>query len=270
MLKKQLRQTKAMQRLQPEIKRIKKEAAGDKQKESQMVMELYKERGINPLGSIGPMFLQLPILIGLYSGLQKIIADPNNLVSFSYSSIQHLPWMQHLATNIHEFDSTLFGMVDLTRRAVDSTGIYWPAMVIVLASAGVQLLTSRQLLPKTKDARKLSQIMKESSSTGEKPDQSEISAAIGRSTSYLLPIMIIFFTINLPSLLGLYWLVGGLVAFVQQWYILRQDETEMEQIADKPTSKDIEKIPEAVTLPVKKTSNKKNGKKGSSNKKRRK
>lgn len=278
LLKKQLRQTRAMQRLQPELKRIKKEAAGNRQKESMMVMELYKEKGINPLGSIGPIFLQLPILIGLYSGLQKIISDPNNLISFSYDFIQNLPWMQHLAENIHQFDSTLFGVVDLTRTALSSTGIYWPAMIIVLGSAAAQLMTSRQLLPKDKDARKLKDIMKEASTTGKQPDQSEITAAVGRGTMYFLPLMIILFTINLPSLLGLYWLVGGLVAYLQQWYILRQDEQEMEAIADKATisstsSKDISKIPEAETRPVAtKTPQKKsnNKKKGGSSKKRRK
>lgn len=253
LLVKQLRQTKAMRQIQPELKRIKKEANGDKQKESMMLMELYKEKGINPIGSLGPMILQLPILFGLYAGLQKIIVDPHNLISFSYQGIQHLSWMQHLATNIHAFDSTLFGLVDLTKSALGKNGIYWPALVIVLASAAVQLWTSRQLMPRDKNARKLRDIMKESTASGQQADQSEINAAVGRSTMYFLPIMVVLFTINLPSLLGLYWLVSGLVAFAQQWYILREDETEMEQLADKdkPATKDLASIPEAETLPVK-------------------
>src|SRR4051812_529831 len=69
LVKKQLHQTKMMRKLQPELKRIKKEAKGNRQKESMMTMELYKERGINPFGSIGVMLVQLPILIALYSGL---------------------------------------------------------------------------------------------------------------------------------------------------------------------------------------------------------
>src|SRR6185437_10265103 len=62
LVKKQLHQAKAMRKLQPELKRLKKEAKGDKQKESMMLMELYKERGINPFGSIGVLIIQLPIL----------------------------------------------------------------------------------------------------------------------------------------------------------------------------------------------------------------
>src|ERR1700759_4235860 len=53
LVKKQLHQAKLMRQLQPELKRIKAETKGDRQKESMMVMELYKERGINPFSSLG-------------------------------------------------------------------------------------------------------------------------------------------------------------------------------------------------------------------------
>ena len=48
LLKKQLHQQKAMKELQPEISKIKQRSKGDKQKEAQAMMELYKEREINP------------------------------------------------------------------------------------------------------------------------------------------------------------------------------------------------------------------------------
>src|SRR3954466_7446035 len=67
-LKKQLHHAKAMRALQPEIKRIKQATKGNRQKESQMMMELYKERGINPFATFPILILQLIILIGLYSG----------------------------------------------------------------------------------------------------------------------------------------------------------------------------------------------------------
>jgi len=254
LVKRQLHQTKLMRKIQPELKRIQQETKGDRQKQSMMLMELYKEKGINPLGALGPVFLQLPILFGLYLGLQRIVNDNNELINFSYSFIQNLPWMRHLAENIQYFDSTLFGLVDLTRPALSSGNVYWPALLIVLGSAVIQFFTSRQLLPKDKDARSLRAIMKEAGS-GKQADQSEVNAAVGRSTQYLLPALIILFTIHLPSLLGLYWLVGGLVAFIQQAIVLRDDETEMEQLAAAPvktkktgkknTIKDASTTPEA-------------------------
>src|SRR3970040_2290353 len=76
LVKKQLHHAKAIRKLQPELKKIKASAKGDRRKESQMVMELYKERQINPFASLGIVLVQIPILIGLYLGLKKIIDNP--------------------------------------------------------------------------------------------------------------------------------------------------------------------------------------------------
>jgi YidC/Oxa1 family membrane protein insertase len=226
LVKKQLHQVKVMRQLQPELKRIKK-AAKNRQQESLMMMELYKERGINPFGSIGVLLLQIPILIGLYVGLQRVLKDPSQLVSFAYAPLQHLGWMQQLATNIKQFDATLFGVIDLTKSALGPHGVYWPAMLIVLGSAVAQFFQSKQLSPDSKDARSLRTILKESGS-GKQADQSEVNASITRSTRYLLPVMIFIFTVNIPSALALYWLVSGLTALVQQSIILKEDTSEME------------------------------------------
>lgn len=228
LVKKQLHNAKAMRELQPEMKRIKKAAAGDKQKESALVMELYKERGVNPFSSLGVVILQLPILIGLYSGLRRIIDDPQNIIHFSYPFIQHLGWIKELAANIGKFDLTLFGVVDLTRSAIEKGGgIYWPAMILVLGSAISQFFQSKQLMPNDKDGRKLRDILK-NAGQGEKADQGEVNAAVGRSTRYFIPVMIFFFTVNIASALSLYWLVSGIVAVIQQGRVLGKDETELE------------------------------------------
>jgi len=244
LLRKQLHQAKAMRDLQPEIKRIKKEAKKDRAKESQMLMELYKERGINPFSTFPTLILQLIVLIGLYSGLRKVINNPHELVSFAYPALQKLSWMQVLAHNIHKFDDTLFGVVNLGKSALPKTGgIYWPAMVIVLGSAIAQYFQSKQLLPTDKDQRGLRQILK-AAGDGTQADQSEVNAAVGRSTRYFLPVMIFIFTVNLASALSLYWLTGGIIAYIQQSLVLKSDESEMEDIADKPSKKNVEKIEE--------------------------
>ena len=264
LVKKQLHQAKAMRKLQPELKKIKKAAAGDRQKESTMMMALYKERGINPFGSIGVLLLQIPILIGLYAGLRRVIDDPHQLVSFSYPALQHLSWMKELAGNIHLYDSSLLGVVDLKRAALGNNGVYWPAMLIVVGSAITQYYQAKQLMPKDKDARSLKTILKDAGS-GKQADQSEVNAAVGRSTRFIFPAMIFLFTINLPAALGLYWFVGGLVAYIQQAIVLREDEEEMEKEADEPTKKTSKAVIEGevvATKPIAKKSSKKPTKKG--------
>src|SRR6185436_13315964 len=100
LVKKQLHQVKVMRQLQPELKRIKKAANGDRRQESALMMELYKERGINPFGTIGVLLLQIPILIGLYIGLQRVLKDPNVIDTFAYPALQHLPWIEYISHHI--------------------------------------------------------------------------------------------------------------------------------------------------------------------------
>lgn len=227
LVKKQLHNAKVMRQLQPELKRIKKESKGDRQKESMLVMDLYKERGVSPFGSIGILLLQLPILIGLYAGLQKIMTDPNEIINFAYPFLRELSWMKELASDISKLDETLFGLVDLTKPALSNGNIYWPAMFIVLASAFTQYYQSKQLMPSDANSRKLREILKDASK-GNEADQAEVNAAVGRTTKYFIPIMIFFFTVNIASALSLYWLVSGLVAMLQQARVLKDDEVEME------------------------------------------
>jgi len=270
LVKKQLHQTKVMRKLQPELKKIKKAANGNKRKEQELLMELYKERGVNPLSAFPTLIVQFIVLLALYMGLQKIIHDPHNVVSFAYPALQQLPWLQHLSDNIHAFDNTLFGIVDLKERALNSWGVYWPAMIIVIGSAVTQYYQSKQLLPTTKDSRSLKQILREAGE-GKQADQAEVNAAVGRSTRFLFPALIFITTVNFPSALGLYWFVGGLVAYIQQAMVLKDDEEELEALADKP-SRDLKKIPEAeiVEVPATKTSSKQKAKKKNSNKRRKK
>ena len=244
LVKKQLHQAKAMRKLQPELSKIKKETKGNKQKEGQLIMELYKEKGIKPLGTLPILVIQLIILWGLYDGLRKVIADPSALLTFTYGWIRHLSWMDKLSTNIHLFDDTLFGIVNLSKAAISSGGIYWPAMIIVVLSAYSQYLQSKQLMPTSKDQKSLRQIMKDASS-GKQAEQSEVSAAVGKSTQYLLPVMIFIFTVNIPSALSLYWLTSGVAAFIQQKIALKEDEEELEEMVDRPKTKNLKNIQEA-------------------------
>lgn len=68
----QYKQMKALQALKPEMDRI-KENIEDKQKQQMAMMELYKKKGVNPLGGCFPALIQMPIFIGLYSALMLAV-----------------------------------------------------------------------------------------------------------------------------------------------------------------------------------------------------
>ncbi len=70
---KQMKSMKRMGEIQPKVKALQEKYKDDKQQQSQEMMKLYKEAGVNPLGGCLPMVLQIPVFIGLYYALQSSI-----------------------------------------------------------------------------------------------------------------------------------------------------------------------------------------------------
>ncbi|NOZ39426.1 MAG: membrane protein insertase YidC [Planctomycetes bacterium] len=67
--RKQAKSMAKMQELRPEMDKIKAKYKQDMQKQSQATQELYRKHNINPLAGCLPMFIQLPIFLGLYRAL---------------------------------------------------------------------------------------------------------------------------------------------------------------------------------------------------------
>jgi YidC/Oxa1 family membrane protein insertase len=64
---------KQMQKLAPQMERLKERYKDDKEKLNKEIMELYRRNGVNPLGGCLPMLLQFPVFIGLYNALSTPI-----------------------------------------------------------------------------------------------------------------------------------------------------------------------------------------------------
>src|SRR5678816_2090138 len=67
---KQVRSMQHMQIVQPKIKQIQGKYKGNKQRQQEEIMKLYKEYGVNPFSGCWPVLLQFPILIAMYSVLR--------------------------------------------------------------------------------------------------------------------------------------------------------------------------------------------------------
>lgn len=230
LVKKQLHQSRAMRKLQPKLKDLKKAANGDKQKEARLQMELYKEHGVKPFSTIGTLIIQIPIFIALYQSVLKLVNDPSVLLTFSYDFVRDFSWIHQLSVDLSQFSYYFLGFADLSHKAIGDGGVYVPALIIAIAAAVAQFYQSKLLMIDNKDSKKLSQIMKDASQ-GKQADQSEIGAAIGRNMLYFMPFITFIFAASLPSALGLYILTTSLVGYLQQAYILRQDKEEMHELA---------------------------------------
>ncbi len=73
---KQTRSMLAMQKIQPELKKIQEKYKDDKQKQSEEMMRFYRENKINPLSGCLPLIMQMPIFIALYMVLRKYVITP--------------------------------------------------------------------------------------------------------------------------------------------------------------------------------------------------
>ena len=81
---KQIRQMRVMSTLQPKMKEIQARYSGDRSRVSQETMRLYREAGVNPIGCLGPLVVQMPILIGLFRVLiQTLFSKPGDLIGLS-------------------------------------------------------------------------------------------------------------------------------------------------------------------------------------------
>lgn len=200
---KQLHSQKIMQKMAPEIAQIKQQAKGDRQKETQMLMELYKERGTSPFAPIVPILFQLPIFFALYIVFRDSV-HPDKIASLTYSFVEQIPAVMNVINNNATFSATLFGVIDLTK----------PNIVLAVLAGAVQWYQSKMLQPKN-------QVM-------------DTQAKLMASMINVFPVITAVIAMTLPSALALYWAVTSAVAILQQHIVLRRDAHEMEDIKITP------------------------------------
>jgi YidC/Oxa1 family membrane protein insertase len=170
----QLHQTKAMQSVQPRVQEIQKKYSDPKRRQEEM-MKLYKESGVNPLGCVGPMLLQIPVLIALFYAIRHVLPEsPEALERLG----EHLyPWnyIQH-AIPIQEH----FLGLDLRQPSY---------LMVILVAATTYAQTKTTATVATDEKTRAQQQM----------------------MAYMMPLMFGFFALSFPSGVGLYWVVNSLV-----------------------------------------------------------
>lgn len=250
LLKKQLHQSKIMRDLQPELKKIKKAAAGDKQVEGRMMMELYKEKGISPFGTIGLTLVQLPIFLGVFQAARLLTENMDKLETFTYSFVRNIPHIAHVIEDNSLFNYTSFGFIDLSKRAVSEGVLYLPLVALALIATAVSYFQVKQMLPEQKDKKRLRDILKSSNSTGKQPEQEDVAAAMSSGMTYIMPILTLMFGLFTQGAMVMYLFASSVIAVMQQSLIFKKDAEEMEDVAEVVS---VKKQPEDSAVPSEKT-----------------
>ena len=233
LIKKQLHQTKLMRKVQPELKKIKKKTKGNKQLETQLTMELYRERGVKPFSSIGVLLLQLPIFIAIYQVINIITKHRNDIEQYLYDPTKNLPALSGMLSPDHVFNEKLFNAINLTQTVYSHNTLNVALLLLAIIAAALQFIQTKQLMPQSDSQKKLRDILKEASQ-GKEADQSEITSVIGSRMALFMPLMLLVFAFYLPGAVVLYYATSSFVAIIQQHLALRQDVEEMNEIASEP------------------------------------
>ncbi|MEU6123331.1 membrane protein insertase YidC [Streptomyces sp. NPDC047123] len=202
---KQIKATRAMQTLQPEMKKIQERYKSDKQRQSEEMMKLYKESGTNPLSSCLPILAQSPFFFALYHVLNGIatgktigVIDDQLLESARKAHIVGAPLAAKFTDGADKVASLGATLTDV--RVVT-------AVMIILMSAS-QFFTQRQLMTKNVDTTVKTPFMQQQ-----------------KMLMYVFPVMFAVFGINFPVGVLVYWLTTNVWTMGQQMFVIRRNPT---------------------------------------------
>lgn len=188
---KQSRQIKAMNGLQPLMKQLQEKYKNDRQRVSQETMKLYKEHGVNPLGCLGPMFIQFPIWIGLFQAIRQTVPNnPETLVELSGNLYSWLPQVH----SIIPINSSFLWM-DLALPDPS------PFVMPILVGGSMFVMQKMTTMPSV----------------------DERQASTNRMMLWMMPLMFGFFTLNFSSGLAVYWVVSNIIGVAIQGFITGWD-----------------------------------------------
>jgi YidC/Oxa1 family membrane protein insertase len=178
-----LKSQRKMQELQPVLNDLKNQFGDDREGLTKAQLALYNENGVNPVSSSClPLLIQFPVLIGLYAGIQEIVAK--NDVFYS--------WVPH-----DEFLNSVIGPIDL--RVADTS------FILVTIAAALQFL---QLWLGISHQKKRA--------TEVSPMEQQM-----RMMMYIYPLSLFFIGGRIQSGIVLYWIIGTIFSIVQQLYVNR-------------------------------------------------
>jgi YidC/Oxa1 family membrane protein insertase len=177
------KQQMLMQRIQPKIKKIQELHKNDKEKQSQALMELYKEHGVNPFSSIFLLIIQLPVMIGLFYVVRSGLAPGGITGLYSFVAAPQV------------INPMFLGIVNLAK----------PNLFLLAFAAVAQYFQAR--LAMYRDPKNTAPLTA--------PEK------MARQMAFIGPLITIFIFYSLPSAVVLYWFVTSIFSIFQQILINR-------------------------------------------------
>jgi YidC/Oxa1 family membrane protein insertase len=185
---KQINSMRAMQQLQPEVKKLQSRYKTDRsmmktdpvkyrerrQKQQEELMKLYKEHNVNPAAGCLPLIAQMPVFFALFT----VLRDNQRVPELEGASFYFIP---SLAEN--------------------------PAgagLVLVVLMGLTTFLSQKQMMATNPNSAQMQQ---------------------QKILLYVMPVMLLVFAFQMPVGVLLYWVTTNLWTMGQQWFMFRNVET---------------------------------------------
>lgn len=204
-----LRAAQKMRELAPYLERIKRRHKDDRTKLTQAQAELYRQHGVNPLAGCLPQIIQIVILIALFNVFFRIftptqdISVATKLNEFLWPFLQ-LPEDTTIDLRFLHLDLVYPDVFSLPPLPIPLPGVF------LIASAFVQFLSSKMMMPA------LSNYQKQAQQTPQEMDN--LAVSLQQSMLWTFPAMTLVVGYTFPSGLVLYWFVFSLFQMVQQYF----------------------------------------------------
>jgi len=178
-----------MRSTQTEVDQIKIKHKDNREEQARQIMAVYKNKGINPLSGIILIIIQIPIIIGLYlvfyrSGLPMINQD----LLYSFVKTPEAVSMM------------FFGLIDISQKS----------LVLALAAGITQFFQVRMAMPAPVQQK-----------NGERSFKDDLAKSLNLQMRYVMPVLVFFFSWQLPAVIPIYWATSNPFAIGQEIYIRR-------------------------------------------------
>ncbi len=198
----------AMQKLQPQLKRLQEQHKGDRQAFAQAQMELFREHKVSPFGSCLPMLLPMPVFFALFevidglsqttkvvvNGVTTVVATPR----FLNSGTKMYKAIQHAGGHINAFGMNLAQGALTHHSSIFAAAPYW---ILLLALAATSYIQSAMMMSRNQASQANPQM---------------------KMMKYLAPLFALI-SVRFPAGVVLYYTVSNLARIGQQDLMYRFD-----------------------------------------------
>jgi YidC/Oxa1 family membrane protein insertase len=221
----QIRTTRQMQELQPQIKALQKKYGKDRQRMALEMQKLQREHGFNPILGCLPMLAQIPVFLGLYHVLRSF-----NRTTGGFGQ-PHMSVAENRATGnyffspadvAHFLDANLFGApigAFMTQHAGLDAFTYFSRPAVIAVGAPVMILAGVATYFNSRAS-----VARQSAEAAANPQ----TAMMNKLALYVFPLGVVVGGPFLPLAIILYWFSNNIWTFAQQHYVFGMIEKEDE------------------------------------------